>query len=146
MSASADSPLLLRQNWAIQSSVNVRYPGPVLSAEGYNVPATLPSTVFSALVRQHMYPDPYSGMNLRSVPGTTYTVPMNFSNIPMPPDSPFRHPWWYRTEFKLPAEYRGKTIWMGFDGINFRAKVWMNGRRIASCDKWRARGGCSSSL
>src|SRR4051794_35715331 len=109
LTARAESPLLLRQNWAIQSSANVRDPGSALSAPGYNIhgwyPATLPSTVLSALVRQHVYPDPYFGMNLRSIPGTTYAVPMNFSNIPMPPDSPFRHAWWFRTEFKLPAAY-----------------------------------------
>ena len=56
-------------------------------------------------------------------------------------DSPFRKPWWFRTEFKLPAEYRGKTLWLGFDGINFRANVWLNGKQIAASDKlagaWR---------
>jgi exo-1,4-beta-D-glucosaminidase len=53
----------------------------------------------------------------------------------MPPESPFRHSWWYRTEFKLPDEYKGKTLWLGFDGINYRANVWMNGRQIASSEQ-----------
>ena len=59
----------------------------------------------------------------------------------MAPDSPFRHSWWYRTEFKLPAEYKGKTIWLRFDGINYRANLWVNGHQVASSDKlagmWR---------
>ena len=59
----------------------------------------------------------------------------------MPPASPFRQSWWYRTEFKLPPEYSGKTVWLGFDGINYRANVWMNGVQIASSENvvgtWR---------
>ena len=59
----------------------------------------------------------------------------------MPPGSPFLRSWWFRTDFQLPADYRGKTLWLNFDGINYRANVWMNGREIASADKlvgtWR---------
>ena len=78
---------------------------------------------------------------MRSIPGTTYPIFEDFSNIPMPPGSPFRKPWWYRTEFKLPPDYNGKTIWLRFDGINYRANVWMNGVQVASSEKlagtWR---------
>jgi exo-1,4-beta-D-glucosaminidase len=137
--------MLLRQGWAIQSSAAVHETGETLSTPAFQprgwYRATLPSTVLRALVASHVYPDPYFGMNLRSIPGASYRIGMNFSNLPMPPDSPFRHSWWYRTDFKLPAGYRGKTVWLGFDGINFRANVWLNGRQIASADKmagaWR---------
>lgn len=144
--AAADSKLLLRQNWAIQSSADVREAGAALSAPGFCPPsawhaATVPTTVFSALVAARVYPDPYFGTNLRSVPGVTYNVGFNFSNAPMPAGSPFQKPWWFRTEFKLPAEFRGKTLWLNFDGINFRANVWLNGKQIAASDKlagaWR---------
>jgi exo-1,4-beta-D-glucosaminidase len=136
----------LKQAWAIQSSADVRENGAAISAVGFDVsqwyPATVPSTVLSALVEQHVYPDPYTGMNLRSIPGTSYpTIFENFSELRMPPESPFRHSWWYRTEFTLPAEYKSKTLSLGFDGINYRANVWLNGRQIASADKmtgtWR---------
>ena len=143
--ASATPKILLRENWAIQSSADVRAAGAAVSAPGFQTRdwyrATVPSTVLGALVQQRVYPDPYVGMNLRSIAGTSYPIFSNFSNDPMPPDSPFRHSWWYRTEFKLPAAYKGKTLWLGFDGINFRANVWLNGRRIASSERmagaWR---------
>ncbi|HEX3740252.1 MAG TPA: hypothetical protein VHV29_11055 [Terriglobales bacterium] len=49
---------------------------------------------FSAvLVEEKVYPDPYTGMNLRSIPGTTYPIFEDFSNVPMPPTSPFRQSW-----------------------------------------------------
>ena len=134
--AASDSRMLLRDGWTIQSSDDVHERGEVLSTPAFKprgwYRATLPSTVMSALVQNRVYPDPYFGMNLRSIAGTTYPIASNFSNIDMPPESPFRHPWWYRTDFKLPPEYRGKTLWLNFDGINFRANVWMNGRQVAS--------------
>jgi len=135
MAGAAGEPLFLRDGWAIQSSGEVREKGDAISTPGYKTRdwyrATLPSTVLSALIQDHVYSDPYTGMNLRSIGGTAYPIPMNYSNIPMPPDSPFRHSWWYRTEFKLPPEDRGKTVWLNFDGINFRANVWMNGKQVA---------------
>ena len=131
----AGQPLFLRDGWAIQSSDEVHEKGDAVSVPGYKTRdwyrATLPATVLSALIQNHVYSDPYTGMNLRSIAGTEYPIPMNYSNIPMPPDSPFRYSWWYRTEFKLPAEDRGKTLWLNFDGINFRANVWMNGKQVA---------------
>ncbi len=137
--------MLLRQGWAIQALTDVHETGAAISTPGFKAqdwyPATLPSTVLSALVKDRVYPDPYTGMNLRSIPGTTYPIFSNFSETLMPPGSPFRQSWWYRTDFQLPAEYRGKTLWLEFDGINYRANVWMNGMRIASSDKmagtWR---------
>jgi exo-1,4-beta-D-glucosaminidase len=141
----AEPKMLLRQNWSLQSSDDVRESGVVLSTPAYTpynwYSATLPSTVLNALVNARVYPDPYIGMNLRSISGTSYPISFNFSNAPMPPDSPFRSSWWYRTKFDLPAEDRGKTIWLGFDGINFRINVWLNGKQVASADKaagaWR---------
>ena len=75
--------MLLRQGWAIQASSDVQETGAAISTPGFKArdwyPATLPSTVFSALVKDRVYPDPYTGMNLRSIPGTTYPVFSNFS-------------------------------------------------------------------
>ena len=134
--SSAIPPVYLRQGWAIQSSADVGAAGGAqLSTSAYHpggwYPATMPSTVLHALVEAHVYPDPYFGMNLRTIAGTSYPISANFSNLQMPPDSPFRHSWWYRTSFQLDGSYRGKTIWLGFDGINFRANVWLNGRQVA---------------
>jgi exo-1,4-beta-D-glucosaminidase len=128
--------MLLTENWLIQSSAVVHADGAVISKAGFPTsdwyPAGVPGTVLSALVDDKVYPDPYSGLNLRSIPGTSYPIFEDFSTIMMPPASPFRQSWWYRTEFKLPADYRGKTVWLGLDGINYRANIWMNGVEIAS--------------
>jgi exo-1,4-beta-D-glucosaminidase len=79
-----------------------------------------------------MLPDPFYAMNLRQYPGVTYPVGFNFSNIPMPPDSPYAVSWWYRKEFTLPNTFAGKTAWLNFRGINYRANIYLNGKQIAN--------------
>ena len=130
--------LALSAGWQIQSSAKVQEGRDSISTTNYQpngwYAATVPTTVIAALVKNQVYPDPYFGTNLRRIPGTSYPIGQNFSNLPMPPDSPFAVPWWYRTEFEVPSEYRGRQIWLNFEGINYRANVWLNGKEIAKDD------------
>lgn len=140
-----DTRLLLREKWSLQSSALAPSGGAELSTPGYAAsgwyPATVPTTVFAALVKQEVYADPNFGMNLREAAGVRYPIAGNFSNIQMPPESPYRVPWWFRTEFDAPAAFAGKTAWLRFDGLNFRANIWLNGRQIGWKEKvagaWR---------
>ena len=45
--------------------------------------------------------------------------------------NPWRDPYWYRTEFTLPAVPVGQHLRLNFNCINYRADVWLNGVRIA---------------
>ncbi|HWC20422.1 MAG TPA: beta galactosidase jelly roll domain-containing protein, partial [Terriglobales bacterium] len=74
------------------------------------------------------------GKNLRAIPGMTYPEGKIFTNLPMAENSPYKCPWWYRSEFSLPAQLQGKNIWLHFDGINYRANIWMNGKQIADAE------------
>lgn len=126
----------LHRGWAIQSACKVNAQGDVISTPAFRPSgwhaATVPNTVVAALVANKVYPDPYYGMNLRSLPGVTYKIGTQFIKQPMADDSPFKCAWWYRTEFRIPtAVIRNKT-WLHFDGINYRASIWLNGKRIAS--------------
>jgi exo-1,4-beta-D-glucosaminidase len=133
---SSDSRLPLAEGWTLQSSGKVADGGDVVATSGYQpkdwYSVTVPTTVVAALVKQKVYPDPFFGMNLRQYPGVTYPVGTNFSNIPMEPDSPFAVAWWYRKAFRIPAGYQGKTVWLNFGGINYRANIWLNGKQIAN--------------
>ncbi len=53
----------------------------------------------------------------------------------MPADSPFTVPWWYRTEFTLPAAAAGQRLWLRMAGVNYRFDAWLNGTPIASATK-----------
>src|SRR5258706_6153262 len=131
--------LFLRKGWSIQSSAQVKEKGDALSRNDFQpgnwYPATVPSTVVGTLVEDKVYPDPLVGQNLRVIPGCSYPVGANFSNLPMPEDSPFRGSWWYRTQFRIPASYHSKNVWLHFDGINFRANIWLNGQQIATSEQ-----------
>ncbi len=132
----SEHALALRDGWSLQSSCKVDRPGEIISRPAFQptgwYSASVPTTVVSALVKHKLYPDPDFGMNLRSIPGTTYPIGANFSDIAMEQDSPFMVPWWYRKAFVLPASYKGKTIWLDFGGINYRANIWLNGKQIAN--------------
>jgi exo-1,4-beta-D-glucosaminidase len=124
----------------IQSSAAEREGGKILSTPQFRpvdwYATSVPSTVLAALVRDKVYSDPYFGMNLRPMPGADYPIGnQDFATLPMSPDSPFRVPWWYRTEFRLPADYQTKTVWLHFDAVNYSANVWLNGRQIATAEK-----------
>ncbi|HYV99499.1 MAG TPA: beta galactosidase jelly roll domain-containing protein, partial [Gemmatimonadaceae bacterium] len=89
--------------------------------------------VVAALVANGTYKDPYVGMNLRAIPGMdSYPIGANFVHTDMKPTSPFAVSWWYRTEFRLPAEHASDHIALHFGGINYRANIWLNGKQLSS--------------
>jgi exo-1,4-beta-D-glucosaminidase len=127
--------LQLDTGWRLQSSAKLQADGAALSKPGVNTstwyPATVPATVVGALVEAGQFKNPYTAMNLRSLPGMSYAIGTVFSREPMPLDSPYRVAWWYRTEFQAPSD-GAPQHWLHFDGINYRANVWLNGTQIAS--------------
>jgi exo-1,4-beta-D-glucosaminidase len=129
LSQMGDQKLLLRENWSVQSSKEIIAKGTEISTVTYKpekwYPATVPSTVFGTLVENKLYPDPYYGTNIESVPG--YSKDRNR----MPAESPFAVPWWYRKVFTLPKEMAGRNIWIDFHSINYKANIWLNGHIVA---------------
>ncbi len=41
---------------------------------------------------------------------------------------------WYRRNFRLPEELRGKSIWLYFDGVFGQSQVWVNGQELRRSD------------
>src|SRR5208283_123659 len=127
--------LPLRDNWGLESACRIKTSGEEISKVGFEASGwhktQVPTTVVGALVADKTYPDPYFGMNFRSLPGMNFAPKGLAVNQPMPDDSPFRCGWWFRTEFTLPKGYRHKVVGLHFDGINYRADLWLNGKKIA---------------
>jgi exo-1,4-beta-D-glucosaminidase len=120
--ATTDNYQLLKTGWYIQSSTEVDATGEKISAVGFDTagwyPTSVPTTVLSALVKNGVYRDPYFGKNLESI---------SFE--------PFRSAWWYRKEFVLDRGVRSDNVRLIFDGINFSANVFLNGKQIKSADE-----------
>jgi exo-1,4-beta-D-glucosaminidase len=122
------------ERWLVQSSSVVASTGSELSrrgAEHHVTPwysARLPATVLAVLVEHGVYPDPFVGKNFLALPGRGPDH-QNFSNHPMPEDSPFRVPWWFCCE--LPPVTAGRHTWLELDGLNYRANLFVNGTLVA---------------
>jgi exo-1,4-beta-D-glucosaminidase len=125
----------LHVGWRLQSACKLSADGAAIARPGFStegwLAATVPATVLATQVADHVFPDPYYGDNLRKIPGTSYPIGENFANLPMPADSPYHCGWWYRDEFTAPAGVKGGRSWLHFGGINYRADIWLNGRKIA---------------
>jgi exo-1,4-beta-D-glucosaminidase len=131
-----ESPrIYLHKDWQIQSSCQVKASGSEISSPGFKANgwhhSDIPATVVGALVTDKTYPDPNYGTNFKSLPGMDYSSLTFFANQDMPKGSPFRCSWWFRTEFAAPTDADQKTHWLDFLGINYRANIWLNGRKIA---------------
>jgi beta-galactosidase/beta-glucuronidase len=126
-------------NFDLQSSALVSAGGSELSTTAYHspvywFPVKVPSTVLTGLVANHIYPDPYQGLNNMLIPDASdqfnkqYNLEQ-YSYLPNDPN-PWKKPYWYRTTFKVPAGDKGHHFQLIFKGINYRAAVWLNGRQI----------------
>ena len=116
----SDTPFSRRldQDWHIQSSEKIAGDGRIISSPEFDdshwYPAPVPGTVLNALRNNQVYQDVFIGENLKKIPR-----------------APFEVNWWFRHEFILSAAEAGKTIILDFDGINYKASVWLNGHKIA---------------
>ncbi len=129
----------LRTGWNLGSGCTVKGDGASISTTAYKtvgwISATVPTTVLAAQVAAGEFKDPDYGTNLRDIPGTKYAIGSNYSTQPMPADSPYHCAWWYRKAFAVPAADKGKTEWLRFGGINYRANVWINGQKVADSNQ-----------
>ncbi len=81
--------------------------------------AEVPGTVLGSLVKDSVVKDPYFGINMQKVD----------------PEQ-FKQPWWYRSSFTLSPDDIKKKISLRFSGINYRADLWINGKKVAGKDQF----------
>ncbi len=107
---------LLDNGWMITSSQSVTAGGEQISTPGFSVngwqPTAVPSTVLHTLVSNGVYENIFLDDNLEKISG-----------------EPFRSAWWYRNTFSL--DTLPAVLMLTFEGINYKANIWVNGRKIA---------------
>ena len=122
-------PLTLSAGWMLQDAAKIAAKGEEVSRSAFPAakwyPATVPGTVLTTLVNNQVYPEPLYGENNRP------------DKIP---ESLCRTSYWYRTTFTVPANYAGHKVWLNFDGINYTAGVWVNGKALGVIKGAFARG------
>ena len=85
--------------------------------------ATVPGTVLTSYVNVGAVPDPNFGQNQLHIS-----------------DSYFYSDFWYRTEFTAPLKTAQQLAWLNFDGINWKAEVYLNGEKIGRIEGGFMRG------
>lgn len=112
----------LRKSWKIQQTSKVQADGAQISTSKFDVSswidAYVPSTVMGILSVQPEYADLFVGDNYYKAD-----------------KSKFDESWWYRTEFTLGNLTNNKHVTLNFDGISYRANIWLNGQQIAAQDQ-----------
>ncbi len=105
----------------MQSAAKIHRTGAQLTLPAFRpetwYPVQVPSTVLAGLVANHVYENIYKDLNLESIPTEL-----------------FKQGWWFRTNFDLPKWRENNITRLRFNGINYRANIWLNGVQVASAD------------
>jgi hypothetical protein len=113
--------------WKLQRASLVQSDGETLSKSGFNdnswIIATVPGTVLASYLNAGALPDPNFGDNQLMIS-----------------DSYFYSDFWYRDEFVVPQSFKGRSIFLNFDGINWKAEVYLNGTTLGHIDGAFTRG------
>jgi hypothetical protein len=112
---------LVRGAWHLQRDSLVSLGGEALSLPGADcggwLPATVPGSVLVSYLNAGALPDPNYGDNQLQIS-----------------DSFFYADFWYRDEFAIASPDSGGRIWLNFDGINWKADVYLNGSHVGRID------------
>src|SRR5580698_8455594 len=116
--AQDSSFLPLETGWQIQSAASTGHDGVAISTGAFSPSgwhaATVPTTVLGALVNDGVYTNIFFGTNLARISR-----------------APFTNAWWFRNEFSVTKKQAAGNADLVFEGINYRANVWLNGKQIA---------------
>ena len=114
-------------DWKLQRASLVEASGeeistPAFRPEGWLV-ATVPGTVLSSYKNIGALPDPNYSANQLNVS-----------------ESFFNSNFWYRNEFTVPEGFIKDRVFLNFDGINWKAHVYLNGRKAGDIEGAFIRG------
>ena len=107
--------------WTLREAPKVDADGAHLSTAAYHdsswMRATVPGTVLTTMVDDGVYPDPDFGLNNLAIP-----------------ESLNKQDYWYRNEFAVPVSAlpAGAHAELTFEGINYAASIWLNGKLLGT--------------
>jgi hypothetical protein len=114
-------------NWVLQRASQVAASGEVISTPQYNaadwIVATVPGTVLT------------SYKNIGAIPNPNYA-----DNIFHISESFFNSNFWYRNEFEISDDFNKERLFLNFDGLNWKANIFLNGKRIGRIEGAFIRG------
>ncbi|MEO9022093.1 MAG: sugar-binding domain-containing protein [Ginsengibacter sp.] len=111
----------LHDNWQIQSCDKVSARGETISTTNFKpqnwYSAKIPNSTLGTLVDDGIFKDVFFNRSLENIPTSIFDAP-----------------WWYRKNFNIDKIDPGQVYRLRFNGISYRADIWVNGEKIASSD------------
>ena len=114
----SNSNIVLDGVWQMKRAQDVNAKGEAISLPSFDCSTwtsiSIPSTIMGGLVESGNYPNPYFKENMLQIPS----------------DSILQN-WWLTRSFELPKGALSKNFTLNFEGINYKAAVFLNGQLIA---------------
>ena len=116
----------LQSGWKCQAIGKVKADGVRISQPKFAIrgwlEATVPGTVLTTLINNHLEPDPFYGMNNQKIPDIYTTGRDNYT-------------YWFVRDFKEPSPgsagaHPGEQVWLHFRGVNYGCDIWLNGHKL----------------
>ena len=103
--------------WKLQRASSVDADGILLSSSGFDdhdwLPATVPGTALVSYLNAGAVPDPFYDDDQFQISEEFFTADF-----------------WYRDSFTIPAERKGRRVFLNFTSVNWKADVYFNGRLL----------------
>lgn len=114
-------------NWRLQRASEVNATGEQISTPDFKpenwIMATVPGTVLSSYKNIGAIADPNYADNQLQIS-----------------ESFFNSDFWYRDEFEVPSDFKQDRVFLNFDGINWKANVYVNGKQAGRIEGAFIRG------
>jgi hypothetical protein len=110
-------------NWKVQNESFLTVAGEELSSPAYDdsnwIPAKVPGTILGSYLAIGALPDPYYSDQNELISESFFT----FSNF------------WYRNTFRVPPSFApGSRLYMAFEGVNWKSRIYINGKLAGLID------------
>jgi mannosylglycoprotein endo-beta-mannosidase len=110
----------LNTGWKCQAIGKIHATPEKLSQPGFALgdwlSATVPGTVLTTLINDHLAPDPFYGLNNREIPDI-YTTGRD------------HYTYWFIRDFHQTPQKDGQ-VWLNLRGVNYSCEVWLNGHHL----------------
>src|SRR5579859_2058077 len=111
----------LNTGWKCQAIGKIHATGEKLSQSGYStsgwLEATVPGTVLTTLINNHLEPDPFYGLNNEKTPDI-YTTGRD------------RYTYWFVKNFKETVPTGNQQVWLDLRGVNYSCEIFLNGQKL----------------
>jgi mannosylglycoprotein endo-beta-mannosidase len=111
----------LNAGWKCKPSRELKADGSVISVTSFDTSpwmnATVPGTVLTTQLNNHLIADPFFGMNDKYIPDLNNTGPGYYT-------------YWFVNDFNEKKPVSGEQIYLNFRGVNYGCIIYCNGHRL----------------